>query len=87
MIVIEISWAAMFDGQPLPDSPARTAWRAAVADPDFPTAPAGWCKPRISAAIAKRADVLAKQKLAQPGDGTSNEAPRPPPSCRRRSPG
>src|SRR6266571_8572128 len=32
MIVTEISWDAMFDGQPLPDSPARAAWCAAVAE-------------------------------------------------------
>ena len=32
MIVTEISWDAMFDGQPVPDSPARAAWCAAVAE-------------------------------------------------------
>ena len=38
---------------------------------DFPKAPSGWCKHRISAGIAKRATALAKQKLAQL-DGASN---------------
>jgi hypothetical protein len=32
MIVTEISWDDMLDGQPLPESPARAAWRAAVAE-------------------------------------------------------
>src|SRR2546428_4656576 len=32
MIVTEISWDAMFDGQPVPESPARAAWCAAVAE-------------------------------------------------------
>ena len=32
MIVTEISWDAMFDGQSLPESPARAAWCAAVAE-------------------------------------------------------
>ena len=32
MIVTEISWDAMFDGQPVPESPTRAAWCAAVAE-------------------------------------------------------
>ena len=32
MIVTEISWDAMFDGQAVPESPAHAAWRAAVAE-------------------------------------------------------
>src|SRR6266571_9492455 len=31
-IVTEISWDDMFDGKPLPENPARMAWRAAVAE-------------------------------------------------------
>jgi hypothetical protein len=31
-IVTEISWDDALDGKPLPDSPARTAWRQAVAE-------------------------------------------------------
>src|SRR6266851_204372 len=31
-IVTEISWNDMFDGKPLPENPARTAWREAVAE-------------------------------------------------------
>ena len=31
-IVTEISWDDMFDGKPLPENPARQAWRAAVAE-------------------------------------------------------
>src|SRR5262252_8172521 len=31
-IVTEISWDDMLDGKPVPDNPARTAWRDAVAE-------------------------------------------------------
>jgi hypothetical protein len=31
-IVTEISWDDMLDGKPVPDNPARTAWREAVAE-------------------------------------------------------
>src|SRR5438105_596369 len=31
-IVTEISWDDMLDGKPLPENPARQAWREAVAD-------------------------------------------------------
>jgi len=31
-IVTEISWDDMFDGKPVPDNPARQAWREAVAE-------------------------------------------------------
>ena len=31
-IVTEISWDDMLDGQPLPETPARKAWREAVAE-------------------------------------------------------
>jgi hypothetical protein len=121
MIISEISWDDMLDSKPLPESPARAAWRAAVAEvaerakatlpsavhgsieqavqivlnsdinllpdgtatvtsqhdstpesfvvngscgcPDASTAPSGWCAHKLSAAIAKRAYLLAKTKL------------------------
>lgn len=31
-IVSEISWDAMLDGKPLPENPARAAWRQAVSE-------------------------------------------------------
>src|SRR5215831_4534035 len=121
-IVSEISWDDMLDGKPLPEHPARTAWREAIAEiaekakarlpecngrvesavkmvlagdvellddgtakvasqsngttayhiangvcecKDFAKAPHQLCKHRLSAAIARRAHELAKQKLAQ----------------------
>src|SRR6266571_6054020 len=128
-IVTEISWDDMFDGKPLPENPARVAWRSAVQEvaerakaalpaevngriekavaivlagevdllpdgtatvasqrngtteyfvvngtcscPDFPKAPQGFCKHRLSAAIAKRAYPLAKAKLEA---GTTSQA-------------
>src|SRR5215831_349470 len=112
-IVSEISWDDMLDGKPLPETPARQAWRAAVAEiadkaklpeclgridsavklvlagdvelladgtakvfsqsngvasysivnghcdcRDFAQAPHGFCKHRLSAAIARRAAEL-----------------------------
>src|SRR5216684_1700050 len=39
---------------------------------DFPKAPSGWCKHRISAGLAKRAHALAKTKLEQQNNGVSN---------------
>src|ERR671939_2165306 len=120
-IVTEISWDDMLDGKPLPETPARQAWRAAVAEvadkakaklpecsgrvdsavkivlagdvelladgtaqvasqsngstayhvvngecscKDFAKAPHSFCKHRLSAAIARRAQELTKAKLA-----------------------
>ena len=139
-IVTEISWDAMFDGKPIPENPARQAWRQAVAEvaerakaalpeavngriekavaivlagdvdllpdgtatvasqrngtteyfvvngtcscPDFPKAPQGFCKHRLSAAIAKRAYPLAKAKLDAGATGqatpTSHHTPAQP---------
>src|SRR2546425_9509086 len=131
-IVTEISWDDMFAGKALPDSPARTAFREAVAEiaekakitlpdcigrvdsavkivlngdvellvdgsarvasqsngttkyfivngectcKDYPKAPSFWCKHRISAGLAKRAYPLAKTKLEQQINGTSNGIP------------
>ena len=126
-IVSEISWDDMLDGKPLPETPARTAWREAVAEiaekakatlpactgrvdkavaivlagdvellpdgtakvasqsngttvyhvvnghcdcRDFEKAPHQFCKHRLSAAIARRAQELTKVKLA----GTNGQA-------------
>src|ERR671939_1860284 len=120
-IVTEISWDDMLDGKPLPETPARQAWRAAVAEVadkakaklpecsgrvdsavkivlagdvelladgtakvasqsngstayhvvngvcpcrDFEKAPHQFCKHRLSAAIARRAQELVKAQLA-----------------------
>jgi hypothetical protein len=121
-IVSEISWDDMLDGKPLPETPARQAWREAVAEiadkakaklpecsgrvdsavkivlggdvalqadgmakvasqsngsmayhvvnghcdcKDFAKAPHNFCKHRLSAAIMRRAQELAKQRLEQ----------------------
>jgi hypothetical protein len=120
-IVTEISWNDIFDGKTLPDTPARQAWRKAVAEiadkaraklpecsgrvdsavkivlagdvelladgtakvasqsngttayhvvnghcdcRDYDKAPHQFCKHRLSAAIARRAQELIKAKLA-----------------------
>jgi hypothetical protein len=133
-IVTEISWDDMLDGKPLPEHPARQAWREAVAEiaekakaklpecsgrvdsavkivlagdvelqadgtakvasqsngstayhvvnghcecMDFAKAPHNFCKHRLSAAIARRAQELVKQKLEQP-DHASNGTSQPP---------
>src|SRR5215510_932686 len=51
---------------------------------DYPKAPSNWCKHRIAAGLAKRARTLAKAKLEQHSNGTSNNttqaAPEPPQS-------
>src|SRR5512132_1637607 len=117
-IVTEISWDDMLDGKPLPETPARKAWRDAVSEiaerakatlpecngrvdkavaivlngdvellpdgkakvasqsngttqyfvvngectcKDFPKAPQGFCKHRLTDGIHKRAMTLAKQ--------------------------
>jgi hypothetical protein len=133
-IVTEISWDDMLEGKPLPENPARTAWREAVAAiaekaktklpecsgrvesavkivlngdvelqadgtakvasqsngstayhvvnghcdcKDFAKAPHNLCKHRLSAAIVRRAQELAKQRLEQL-DSASNNASQPP---------
>jgi hypothetical protein len=133
-IVTEISWDDMLDGKPLPEHPARQAWREAVAEiavkakaklpecsgrvdsavkivlagdvalqadgtakvasqsngstayhvvnghcdcKDFVKAPHNFCKHRLSAAIVRRAQELAKQQLEQL-DHTSKGISQPP---------
>src|SRR3989475_8356041 len=130
-IVTEISWDDMLDGKPLPETPARQAWREAVAEiadkakaklpecsgrvdsavkivlagdvelqadgtakvasqsngttayhvvnghcdcKDFAKAPHNFCKHRLSAAIARRAQELRK---AQASNGHTAPAPAP----------
>src|SRR5499426_847555 len=133
-IVTEISWDDMLDGKPLPETPARKAWREAVAEiaaraheklpecngrvdravkivlagdvellpdgtakvasqsngttqyhvvnghcdcRDYDKAPHQFCKHRLAAAIARRAQELTKAKLVTPANGHA-EAPRQP---------
>jgi hypothetical protein len=134
-IVTEISWDDMLDGKPLPETPARQAWRDAVTEiadkakaklpecsgrvdsavtialagdvalqadgtakvasqsngsiayhfvnghcdcQDFAKAPHHLCQHRLSAAIVRRAQELAKQRLEQL-DGTQPGPRQPPP--------
>ena len=134
-IVTEISWDDMLDGKPLPETPARQAWReavAAIADKakaklpecsgridaaikivlagdvalqadgtahvasqsngsmayqvvnghcdcqDFAKAPHSLCKHRLSAAIVRRAQELAKQRLEQIEDRLHGLSQLPP---------
>src|SRR5215467_2021569 len=133
-IVTEISWDDMLDGKPLPETPARKAWRDAVSEiaekakatlpacngrvdkavaivlagdvellpdgtakvasqsngttvyhvvnghcdcRDFEKAPHQFCKHRLSAAIARRAQELTKAQLNAPANGQA-EPPRQP---------
>src|SRR5499426_1662648 len=77
-IVTEISWDDMLDGKPLPETPARKAWREAVtevAEKAKATLPA--CNGRVDKAVAL---VLAgdvellpdgKAKVASQSNGTT----------------
>ena len=70
-IVSEISWDDMLDGKPLPETPARQAWReavAAIADKAKARLPA--CSGRVDAAVKI---VLAGDVEVQP-DGTAKVA-------------
>src|SRR5262249_58822933 len=51
-IVSEISWDDMLDGKPLPETPARKAWRDAVAEiADKAKAKLPACAGRVDAAV------------------------------------
>jgi hypothetical protein len=51
-ILTEISWDDMLDGKPLPDNPARTAWREAVAEiADKARAKLPECSGRVESAV------------------------------------
>src|SRR5438067_13777227 len=135
-IVTEISWDDMLDGKALPETPARKAWREAVAEiaakaheklpecngrvdravkivlagdvelmadgtakvasqsngttayhvvnghcdcRDYEKAPHNFCKHRLSAAIAQRAQELAKAKLDASATSQAEPPCQPPP--------
>src|SRR5215813_10690377 len=70
-IVTEISWDDMLDGTPLPENPARQAWREAVAEiaaKAYEKLPE--CRSRIDKAVAL---VLAGDVTLRP-DGTATVA-------------
>ena len=51
-IVTEISWDDMLDGKPLPETPARQAWREAVAEiADKAKAKLPECSGRVESAV------------------------------------
>src|SRR5712691_6108624 len=77
-IVTEISWDDMFDGKPLPENPARTAWRAAVAEiAEKAKAALPECNGRVEKAVAivlnGDADVQADgtARVASQSNGTT----------------
>src|SRR5216683_3171709 len=77
-IVTEISWDDMFDGKPVPDNPARTAWRDAVAEiAEKAKATLPECNGRVDAAIkivlAGDVELLedGKAKVASQSNGTT----------------
>ena len=52
-IVTEISWDDMLDGKPLPETPARKAWREAVAEiAEKAKATLPECNGRVDKAVA-----------------------------------
>src|SRR5215510_7402595 len=70
-IVSEISWDDMFDGKPVPENPARTAWRDAVAEiADKAKATLPECNGRVDSAVKI---VLAGDVQLQ-ADGTARVA-------------
>ena len=70
-IVTEISWDDMFDGKPVPDNPARQAWREAVAEvAEKAKATLPQCNGRVDSAVKI---VLAGDVELQP-DGTAKVA-------------
>src|SRR5262249_41258749 len=70
-IVTEISWDDMLDGKPLPETPARQAWRAAVAEiADKARARLPECHGRVESAVRM---VLAGEVELQ-ADGTAQVA-------------
>ena len=79
MIVTEISWDAMLDGQPLPESPARAAWRAAVAEvaakakAALPAEVNGRIEQAVAMVLAGEVDLLpdGTAKVVTQRDGTT----------------
>src|SRR5713226_9245979 len=77
-IVTEISWDAMLDGKPLPENPARKAWREAVAEiAEKAKATLPQCNGRVEKAvqIVLNGDVEllpeGKAKVASQSNGTT----------------
>src|SRR5262249_35723727 len=77
-IVTEISWDDMLDGKPLPETPTRQAWRAAVAEiADTAKARLPECGGRVDAAVklvlAGDVELLADgtAKVASQSNGTT----------------
>src|SRR2546425_5556621 len=78
-IVTEISWDDMFDGKPVPDNPARRAWRDAVAEvaerakAALPEAVNGRIEKAVAIVLAGDVELLAdgKAKVASQSNGTT----------------
>ena len=70
-IVTEISWDDMLDGKPLPETPARQAWREAVAAiADTANAKLPECRGRVEAAVT----IVLAGDVALQANGTANVA-------------
>jgi len=70
-IVTEISWDDMLDGKPLPETPARQAWRDAVASiADTAKAKLPECSGRVDAAVK----ILLAGDVALQAGGTARVA-------------
>ena len=70
-IVTEISWDDMLDGKPLPEAPARQAWREAVAEiADKAKAKLPECSGRIESAVK----IALAGDVALQADGTAKVA-------------
>src|SRR2546430_17698566 len=78
-IVTEISWDDMFDGKPVPENPARRAWRAAVAEvaerakAALPEAVNGRIGKAVAIVLAGDVDLLpdGTAPVASPRNGTT----------------
>src|SRR5438093_13038521 len=92
-IVTEISWDDMLDGKPLPDSPARAAWCAAVAEfaanakAALPAEVTGRIEQAVAMVLAVAVDLLpdgaatvARQRNGPPESFVANRACRRPDS-------
>src|SRR6476620_11018188 len=70
-IVTEISWDDMLDGKPLPETPARQAWRDAVAEiADKAKAKLPECSGRVESAVK----IVLARDVALLADGTARVA-------------
>src|SRR5262244_689110 len=77
-IVTDISWDDMLDGKPLPETPARTAWREAVAEiAERAKATLPECNGRVESAVkivlAGDVELMegGKAKVASQSSGTT----------------